>query len=246
MLLADGETMGAHWRADMADVLALLPAVRRSAEGDGVSGACIDATVRAALRSLRAAENVCAFSAPRSEKADVFCISDHTDALLRAVRTLCPTVRLVQRLPAHALWVRADAHLYALCVHNVLHNALSYAAPRCSVSVSLVQRGGMAVLTVRDNGKGMKPHVLRKAFEPWFSCDPYTDGTPPPGLGLGLALVRRCASLYGGAAVAQSVFGAGCGVSFSLPLASAPPTAAQVCEPPLPYAQLAPFCRLPF
>jgi signal transduction histidine kinase len=67
------------------------------------------------------------------------------------------------------------------------------------------------VLTISDNGKGVKPEDLEKIFEPFFS-------TKQDGLGLGLPMTRRVMEEHGGKVELHSVFGEGSEVRLTLPL----------------------------
>ncbi len=77
--------------------------------------------------------------------------------------------------------------------------------------------GEYATLTVRDNGPGIAPDVLRNVFEPFFT----TKG--PLGTGLGLATVHAIVRKLGGAVDATSVVGTGTTFSLWFPRASHAP-----------------------
>jgi PAS domain S-box-containing protein len=76
-------------------------------------------------------------------------------------------------------------------------------------------------LTVRDSGQGMEPHVLERAFEPFFSTKPKGQGT-----GLGLATVYGIVTQAGGTIEIDSTPGRGTAVDVLLPGTGACPTAA--------------------
>ena len=61
------------------------------------------------------------------------------------------------------------------------------------VTISLRRDGGMAVLTVADNGPGIAEANLDKVFDPFFTLTRNRGGT-----GLGLAIVRSLATAHGG------------------------------------------------
>jgi PAS domain S-box-containing protein len=73
-------------------------------------------------------------------------------------------------------------------------------------------------LTVRDTGEGMLPHVVERAFEPFYSTKPKGEGT-----GLGLATVYGIVTQTGGQVAIQSTGGAGTAVEVLLPATEAEP-----------------------
>jgi len=66
-------------------------------------------------------------------------------------------------------------------------------------------------IQVADNGKGMSPEVLVRAFEPLFTTRPGRGGT-----GLGLALIKRLVTEVGGEVSIESTPGAGTTVTVDL------------------------------
>jgi signal transduction histidine kinase len=79
---------------------------------------------------------------------------------------------------------------------NLLENSREAGAREIVVTV------GQASLEVRDDGNGMSPDILARAFEPRFS-------TNTSGSGLGLAIVRRLVEGWGGTVSAESQEGQG-------------------------------------
>lgn len=74
----------------------------------------------------------------------------------------------------------------------------------------LDQKAHAVVVEFRDNGPGMSPDALGKAFKPFFT-------SKSKGLGLGLPLVRRVIERLGGSVVLSSAPGAGTTVRMTLP-----------------------------
>jgi len=75
--------------------------------------------------------------------------------------------------------------------------------------------GDYVAFTVEDNGEGMRPEVLARAFEPF-----YTTKEVGKGSGLGLSTVYGFAKQSGGGAHIESAPGAGTRVTLYLPTAS--------------------------
>jgi two-component system CitB family sensor kinase len=84
----------------------------------------------------------------------------------------------------------------ATIVGNLVDNALDALGPdrAGTVSVAIEDDGADATIVVRDDGPGLPPEVLDRAFEPGVTTKP----PGPVGRGLGLALVRRAATALGG------------------------------------------------
>ena len=204
-------------------MLALLPAVRRAAEREQEDAACIGALERGVWRMLRCAENLSAW-----EQLNAVPPLPQTFSLRAAVQESlrCAAAVLGDGAALHcdacreALPVRADARLLGCALGNLLANAVRFSAGGARVHVACARRAGAAVVTVRDEGAGMRPALLGQAFAPWVSADPYGDGAPPPGLGLGLAVAQRFAAAYGGRLALESTFGGGTCATLALPLAA--------------------------
>jgi signal transduction histidine kinase/ActR/RegA family two-component response regulator len=107
---------------------------------------------------------------------------------------------------------------------------LTISAQVQAVAESEVNRHGLAPgafvhIAMTDTGVGMKPAVLARASEPFFTTKPVGQGT-----GLGLAMARGFAEQSGGAFHIASRDGEGTTVSIWLPLAPVP---AAVDRPPV-------------
>ena len=144
---------------------------------------------------------------------------DLAEAAARAVAALhasgrAGAHRLVERLePA---WVDGDPTRIEQVIANLLANALKYTPAGGSISVSVAREGADAVLRVADEGIGMPPDLVERAFEPFVQGERPLDRSYG-GLGIGLTLVRRLAELHGGSAGAASA-GPGRGSTFTVRL----------------------------
>ena len=105
-------------------------------------------------------------------------------------------------------------------VTNLVGNAAKYSAKRGRIELSLHESAGSAVLTVRDEGRGIEARILPLIFEPFVQADRGTGG-----LGVGLAIVKRLVELHSGSVVAESE-GAGHGSTFTVRLPIGDPTGA--------------------
>lgn len=100
------------------------------------------------------------------------------------------------------------------------------AAPAGAAGTATLKPGAYAVLTVRDNGTGMKPDVVAHIFEPFFTTKPVGKGT-----GLGLSTVYGTAQQYGGDVRVESRPGHGSTFTIYLPRLDAPAADAAETDP---------------
>lgn len=166
---------------------------------------------------LRLMESVSALA--RLQVADLQMETVDTASLLRGLiremdeRTHGPRVACVMAQPLPP--VRADAALLRRVWQELLDNAWRHAGshpqPRVDVNCEPVP-GGQAFF-VHDNGLGFEPE---KAAE-LFGLFRREQGAPAPGLGVGLAMVRRIVECHGGRVWATANPGEGARFGFSLP-----------------------------
>lgn len=86
--------------------------------------------------------------------------------------------------------LRGDEDLVERALENLVRNAREAAGPVGQVSVALAREGDEARVSVADDGPGM-PAEVRARLRPFFT-------TKSGGLGLGLPLVAKIATLHGG------------------------------------------------
>ncbi|MGJ0392164.1 MAG: PAS domain S-box protein [Methylocystis sp.] len=117
--------------------------------------------------------------------------------------------------PSEPLFVDGDPVRLGQIFANILNNAVKYTPEGGRIDIKVERRGRTAVVTVRDNGRGIGPQDLPHVFDAFARGDKSGDG----GLGIGLALVRKLVELHGGTVEATSE-GPGQGSAFivSLPL----------------------------
>ncbi|QSQ27859.1 response regulator [Pyxidicoccus parkwayensis] len=96
---------------------------------------------------------------------------------------------------------------------NLLDNALRAVGERGRVSVATARQGDEAVVTISDDGVGIREEDMERLFQPFFSTRAAGEGT-----GLGLALSRRIIVRHGGQVFLTSSPGVGTKVEVRLPL----------------------------
>ena len=125
--------------------------------------------------------------------------------------------RIVVRLADVALPVRADPVRIEQAICNLIVNATKFTPAGGLIEVEAARDADAAVVSVTDNGVGIKPEMLESIFE-LFTQDATTLARTQGGLGIGLTLVRRLVELHGGTVQAFSA-GPGSGSRFEARLA---------------------------
>jgi signal transduction histidine kinase len=102
---------------------------------------------------------------------------------------------------------------------NLLDNAVKYSEPCGRIAVTVERCNDTAVVTVEDNGVGMRADVLPRIFDLFVQ-----GGTPmigsSRGIGVGLALAKQIIDEHGGHIEARSEgIGAGSRFTVRVPLA---------------------------
>ena len=104
-------------------------------------------------------------------------------------------------------------------VYNLVENAIKYNRPHGSVSVSVKQENGQAMVLVTDTGIGISPENQKKIFDPFFRVDK-SRSRAMGGAGLGLALVDSIAKEHGGTVNVLESSEAGSTIALMLPVSS--------------------------
>lgn len=112
-----------------------------------------------------------------------------------------------------------DARLVKPLVLNLIDNALKYGVggEATSIDVTLRKDTGAVLLEVRDQGPGFDAKVLKRPFEPFHRAGNELT-RQAPGVGIGLALVRRYAEAHDARVTVDSEPGAGATVSVRFPV----------------------------
>ncbi|MEU0738673.1 ATP-binding protein [Streptomyces sp. NPDC006134] len=147
------------------------------------------------------------------------------------LRELLETGRTAHRAQAEAagvsleleasrpVFVTADPDRLRQVVGNLVGNALRATAAGGSVTLALILRGELAVVEVRDTGKGIAAKDLPHLFDRFWRADA-SRGRATGGSGLGLSIARQIITDHRGTIEVRSTVGAG--TTFTIVLPTAP------------------------
>lgn len=122
--------------------------------------------------------------------------------------------RLVVDLPEE-LPVSGDPTRLVQVFANLVLNAVKYTPPEGNIAVIARRDGDVVTVRIEDDGIGIDEAHQARVFEMFARVHP--DGHAAPGLGIGLALVRRLVELHGGRIGLESP-GSGQGATFTVTL----------------------------
>jgi signal transduction histidine kinase/ActR/RegA family two-component response regulator len=146
--------------------------------------------------------------------------------------------RLAVQMPAMPALVSGDPKRLVQVVANLLNNAVKYTPAGGDIGLDLEASAGHVKVVVTDDGIGMTPEVLERAFELFAQAEREADRSQG-GLGIGLALVKSLVELHGGVVLATSAgLGQGSRYTVCLPALqeNAQPVDQAVCCPAEPVA----------
>ncbi len=169
---------------------------------------------------------------------------DLAEVVRSVVESLAPAaaakgIAVETRLPRAPATFVGDPDRMQQVAWNLLSNALKFTPREGRVFVRLAREHSALVLSVRDDGRGIRPEFLAHVFDR-FRQEDGGAARAQGGLGLGLSIVRHLVEAHGGTVRAESE-GEGRGATFTLRLPiAALATAPEVpgAEPPASEAQL--------
>jgi PAS domain S-box-containing protein len=133
---------------------------------------------------------------------------DVKDVVRDAVEQVAPLIGarghlLVMDLAPEPTLVLGDRKRLVQVVSNILNNAAKYTRDAGTIRMSAKVDDAHVTVCVADDGIGMAPEVVARAFD-LFAQAERTPDRSTGGLGLGLALVKSLVELHGGTATCAS------------------------------------------
>ena len=113
--------------------------------------------------------------------------------------------------------VIADEDRLDQILTNLVNNAIKYSPNGGTIGVRARDDGDSVVISVSDQGMGMKKEFLAKGIFGKFARERYVDNQKIYGTGLGLYLVKHMVEAHGGRIWVDSEYGRGSTFSFRIP-----------------------------
>lgn len=137
-------------------------------------------------------------------------VSSTMDDVVPSLAKNYQTLKVVK--PEPNILVNADRDKIAQVICNLLANAVKFTVSgTISATIEKRARQNQVVVSVKDSGLGINPHILPMLFSKFVS-------TSPDGLGLGLFITKSIVEAHGGKIWAQNNVGRGATFSFTIPL----------------------------
>ena len=115
---------------------------------------------------------------------------------------------LETRFAEKSVWALIDVPKFEKIIFNLLSNALKFTNSGGEIIVTLLEKGGQAIISVQDSGIGIEQKHLIHVFDRYYQVD-HKEYNIRQGLGIGLAICKELMDLHGGQISVQSELGVG-------------------------------------
>jgi two-component system sensor histidine kinase KdpD len=121
-------------------------------------------------------------------------------------------------MPPDLPLVSADALLVEQALGNVIGNAVEHTPSDTLIAVSATVSPSSVSIAIQDNGPGISPEILPRAFEKFVSVKRSSEESSNrgEGTGLGLAIAKGIMKAHGGDVMAKSPTSSGLGTRIEL------------------------------
>lgn len=125
-------------------------------------------------------------------------------------------VRFERYLPKEQYFVEIDPDKLTQVIDNIVSNALKYSPEGGKVRFDMTVEDGFLLIRISDQGMGIPKENVDRIFDRFYRVD-RARSRAMGGTGLGLAISKEMINTHGGAIWAESEFGKGTSIFFTLP-----------------------------
>lgn len=122
---------------------------------------------------------------------------------------------VILNIPDYDCRIYTDKFLLRQIVLNLLSNSMKYSDKGTNIYIDCWHEDGMIKINIRDEGKGISDEELEHIFEPFYRNKTAIGITP--GIGIGLAIAKRCVDTLQGKIEVNNKFEKGVQFSVILP-----------------------------
>lgn len=125
-------------------------------------------------------------------------------------------VRFERKLPDDPYFVEIDPDKLTQVIDNIISNALKYSPEGGKVRFNVTVEDGFLLIRIKDQGMGIPKENVERIFDRFYRVD-RARSRAMGGTGLGLAISKEMINAHGGAIWAESEYGRGTTIFFTLP-----------------------------
>ena len=207
-------------------ILGVTELLRERKDFDDPAKRQLDLTHRQARRAARIDQNLLEFARPASPQKKSLDVNSLIERTLQLhEHSLRRNNIEVDFTPQHNLpGVIGDGNQLIQIFLNLVTNAeqaIREVRETGRIQIRLSQHAGKLLITVQDDGVGIRPEALPRLFDPF-----YTTKRPGGGTGLGLSICLSIIKEHGGTIEAEALPAGGSAFTVYLPVAGVPPESA--------------------
>ncbi len=149
-------------------------------------------------------------------KAELTDIQDIIDGAIELAKPYFKNHRLDIQIEPNLPMVYLDQALIEQCLYNLILNACYWSPEESTITLKASLKEGDLILSVLDEGKGIKESDLTKIFDKFYRAS----DAKPGGVGLGLSIVQGFVQAHKGEIVAKNRAPKGAEFVITLPIKS--------------------------
>ena len=123
--------------------------------------------------------------------------------------------QLIEENIEENVYIKGERLLLQLAVNNLIENAIKYSEKQKPVTILLQKNNTETQLLIKDQGKGIARHEMKKIFEKFYRAGDENTRNPK-GTGLGLYLTKKIVKDHNGNITVQDNTPSGCIFAISL------------------------------
>lgn len=125
-------------------------------------------------------------------------------------------IQFRRKLMKRRVYVHADQDKMTQVIDNIITNAIKFSPEGGTITFRTMLRAKRLVIGIKDEGVGIPKSNLKKIFERFYRVDK-ARARNIGGTGLGLSIAKEVVSAHGGDIWAESEFGRGTTIYFTIP-----------------------------